>query len=289
MGAADGLRGCKDGRTTIYRTRDGLPDDRIGTIFEDSAGRISRRRSAAWPSSTAADRHDSDRRARESFTASSKNVAGEFWITDQEQGLVHLVDEQGRQRRYRGRPLVATITPLRSCSTQGGRVFGLVLQGRRRLRARRNDPHVIWSRRWIRCGPRLAAAVRFRWRALGSHRQRPEPHRRQPGRNALDRPRSAVRRGALDDRRCRPLAMVVYAVRAGKHQSSGARRVDRRSESSRQGGSIRHVRRYHAIATPIGFSPPAASMADGRLWFAAPNGVGVVDPRGLPFNTLPPR
>ena len=41
-------------------------------------------------------------------------------------------------------------------------------------------------------------------------------------------------------------------------------------------------------STPVGLNPPVASLADGRLWFVTPNGIGVVDPRHLPFNALPP-
>src|SRR4029453_6233374 len=43
-----------------------------------------------------------------------------------------------------------------------------------------------------------------------------------------------------------------------------------------------------AQSTPIGFSPAAARLSDGRLWFAADNGIGVVDPRRLSVNSLPP-
>jgi signal transduction histidine kinase/ligand-binding sensor domain-containing protein len=36
------------------------------------------------------------------------------------------------------------------------------------------------------------------------------------------------------------------------------------------------------------FSAPAAVAADGRVWFISQDGVTVIDPRDLPFNTLPP-
>jgi signal transduction histidine kinase len=41
-------------------------------------------------------------------------------------------------------------------------------------------------------------------------------------------------------------------------------------------------------SAPFGLSPPAATLPEGPLWFAAPNGIGVIDPRRLPFNALPP-
>jgi signal transduction histidine kinase/ligand-binding sensor domain-containing protein len=39
---------------------------------------------------------------------------------------------------------------------------------------------------------------------------------------------------------------------------------------------------------PIGYNRTVAKSADGRLWFVVPGGVSVVDPRHLPFNSLPP-
>jgi PAS domain S-box-containing protein len=44
--------------------------------------------------------------------------------------------------------------------------------------------------------------------------------------------------------------------------------------------------RTHSLAG--GYSPHVAKSMDGRLWFTGPDGVSVVDPRHLPFNTLPP-
>ena len=37
-----------------------------------------------------------------------------------------------------------------------------------------------------------------------------------------------------------------------------------------------------------GYTPQVAKSADGRIWFASPNGLSVIDPRNLPFNTLAP-
>ena len=41
-------------------------------------------------------------------------------------------------------------------------------------------------------------------------------------------------------------------------------------------------------STTAGYSPHVAKSADGKLWFLPSDGVGVVDPRHLPFNKLPP-
>jgi signal transduction histidine kinase/ligand-binding sensor domain-containing protein len=45
------------------------------------------------------------------------------------------------------------------------------------------------------------------------------------------------------------------------------------------------VRSYELVS---GYSPHAAESTDGKLWFPALDGVGVVDPRHLPLNKLPP-
>ena len=41
-------------------------------------------------------------------------------------------------------------------------------------------------------------------------------------------------------------------------------------------------------ALRVGHSPPVAKTADGKLWFVNAEGVGVIDPRHLPVNKLPP-
>ena len=43
-----------------------------------------------------------------------------------------------------------------------------------------------------------------------------------------------------------------------------------------------------SVASISSYSPHVAKTPDGRLWFAGPDGVGVVDPARLPFNQLPP-
>jgi len=45
------------------------------------------------------------------------------------------------------------------------------------------------------------------------------------------------------------------------------------------------VRSYAVIG---GFTPHVAKLTDGTLWFANVGGVGIIDPRHIPFNNLPP-
>src|SRR4029434_9228488 len=44
--------------------------------------------------------------------------------------------------------------------------------------------------------------------------------------------------------------------------------------------------RLHPFAA--GYSPRVTRSSDGRLWFLPFDGVGVINPRHLPFNSLPP-
>src|SRR4029434_8876071 len=90
----DGVSRWSGGRTTTYRTRDGLPDNRVGTVFEDRAGRVlvsTLRGMAAF---------DGDRFVRLLRSDPTRVVynvveerAGDFWISDQDRGLLHLVGE----------------------------------------------------------------------------------------------------------------------------------------------------------------------------------------------------
>ena len=52
---------------------------------------------------------------------------------------------------------------------------------------------------------------------------------------------------------------------------------------------VRRCRRgYLQGGFPAGYEPLVAKASDGRLWFIGPNGVNILDPRRLNFNTLPP-
>ena len=58
-------------------------------------------------------------------------------------------------------------------------------------------------------------------------------------------------------------------------------RVETRRWGAADGVPLRAV-------SPAYFNPPVAKAADGKLWFVSGEGVQVVDPDHLPFNTIPP-
>src|SRR5262249_33418968 len=37
-----------------------------------------------------------------------------------------------------------------------------------------------------------------------------------------------------------------------------------------------------------GYAPRVSKSSDGRVWFVQPDGAAIIDPRRVPFNTLPP-
>src|SRR4029434_4322348 len=90
----DGVSRWSGGRTTTYRTRDGLPDNRVGTVFEDRARRVL---VATLRVCAAFDGNRFVRLLRSDPTRIIYNFvedrAGGFWINDQDQGLLHLVGE----------------------------------------------------------------------------------------------------------------------------------------------------------------------------------------------------
>ena len=59
------------------------------------------------------------------------------------------------------------------------------------------------------------------------------------------------------------------------------RKVDTKRWGAADGVTLRAV-------SPAYFNPPVAKAADGKLWFVSGDGVQVIDPDHLPFNTIPP-
>src|SRR5262245_40319339 len=66
------------------------------------------------------------------------------------------------------------------------------------------------------------------------------------------------------------------------------RRRGKRGRAQDSRHSVRQLGRHpHPEGSPS-YTPTAGRTADGRLWFLAPDGMSVLDPRNLPHNTLPP-
>jgi signal transduction histidine kinase len=265
-----------------------LPDDRVGTLFEDSAGRIL---AATLGGIAFFDQHRFTP-IRSLATRVVYGIAeerpGELWISDQENGLIHLVGGQVVTRapwsalghddhatalvfdRTRaglwlgfyngGVAFVQDATTRESYGVADGLASGRVSQ-------LRIDPDgTIW------------AAT-----AAGLSRINKNRITTLTPKNGL--PCDAVHWTIADADQSLWLSMSCGLVRISSDEfaawrADGSRSVKVTAFDSSDG--------FRSVATPIGFHPPAASTMDGRLWFATPSGVGLVDPRRLPFNPLSP-
>jgi signal transduction histidine kinase/ligand-binding sensor domain-containing protein len=98
-------------------------------------------------------------------------------------------------------------------------------------------------------------------------------------------PCDAVQWVIEDDARSFWLQMPCGLVRIGRSDVDMWARDPKRTIQTTVFDSSDGVR---SQATPFGLSPKVAKSKDGRLWFTAGDAVSVVDPRHIPFNSLPP-
>ena len=288
IGTATGLSRWKDGRTTVYRTRDGLPDDRVGTLFEDSTGRIlvSTLRGIAI---------FDDGQFVPLRSVTTRVVYGvveerseEYWISDQEQGLVQLIGQKVVKQipwsaLGRGDHATAIVADRTRAGLwlgfyEGGVVFikdatirasyGTAegLSAGRVSALQLDDDGVLW----VATAAGLSRINENRIRTLTTS-------------NGL--PCATVHWTIADADRSLWLSMSCGLARITSAEVAAWIADPERKVSSTVFDQSDGVR---SRSTPIGLSPPAARLSDGRLWFATANGVADVDPRYLPFNSLAP-
>jgi signal transduction histidine kinase/ligand-binding sensor domain-containing protein len=288
IGTPEGLVRWNDGRTTTYRRRDGLPDDRIGTLFEDSAGRIL----VATLGGMAVFDRGSFAPLRSVPTRIVYGIVeerpGEFWIVDQEGGLIHLVGDQVVSRTpwsAFGRDDHATAAVYdrtRAGLWLGFYKGGVVLVQNGAIRASHGTADELGAGRvshlHFDAGGALWAAT-----AAGLSRIGADRITTLTAQNGL--PCDSVHWAIADADSSLWLSMACGLARVTSAELAAWSADPGRSVTVTAYDSSDGVRN---VAIPIGFHPPAAQLADGRLWFAAPNGVAVVDPGRLPFNTLAP-
>ena len=87
----DGLNQMKDGELTIYRKKQGLPDNVVPSIFQDHRGRILASTYTANGLAWLRDgRFVRSTAPGENIFSIAEDVAGSFWLSDREIGLIHL-------------------------------------------------------------------------------------------------------------------------------------------------------------------------------------------------------
>jgi signal transduction histidine kinase/ligand-binding sensor domain-containing protein len=288
IGTTGGLVRWNDGRTTVYRTREGLPADRIGTLFEDSAGRIF----VATLGGMAVFDHSKlvplSSVSTRIVYAIAEGRPGEFWISDQDHGLIHLAGNKPVTRTTwsaLGRDDHATALVFdraRAGLWLGFYKGGVVFVQNGTIRASYGTADGLGAGRVSQL--QFDSDGRL-WAATAAGLSRFDNNRvaTLTVRNGL--PCDGVHWTIADMDRARWLSMPCGLARITSAEVASWIANPDRSVTTTLLDSSDGVR---TVSIPIGFNPPAARVADGRLWFAASNGVGVVDPRHLPFNALPP-
>jgi signal transduction histidine kinase/ligand-binding sensor domain-containing protein len=288
LGTPNGVTRWKDGRPTIYRAEQGLPDRHIGTVFEDSAGRI-------LVSSLAGIAAFDGRKfvpLPSAFTRVVYNIVeprpGELWISDHHRGLLRLIGDE-----------VAQTIPW-SALGRDDHANALVVDEARDglwMGFYKGDVAFVQDgaiRRAFRTADGLGAGrvshLRFDqdgalWAATAGGLSRIKDDRVATLTTANGMPCDAVHWTIADANRSLWLFTACGLVRIGAPELAAWNADPRHPVKSTVFGSADGVRIH---ATAIGFNPPAARLPDGRLWFASTSGIGAVDPGRLPFNALPP-
>jgi signal transduction histidine kinase/ligand-binding sensor domain-containing protein len=288
IGSAVGLTRWKDGQATIYRVRDGLPGDRVGTLFEDSSGRVL----VATLSGMAAFDNGRFVHLKSVPTRVVYNVveerAGEYWITDQEHGLLHLVGEEVIKRvPWSALGHADHATALALDRTRQGLWLGFYNGGVSfvqdgAVRASYGTGEGLGAGR---IGDLRLDADGALWAATAGGISRFKDNRIATLTTAHGLPCEAVHWTIRDGDSSLWVLMPCGLARISASELAAWLADPNRSVISTLFNSSDGVRTQ---ASPIGFTPTVARLSDGRLWFATPNGVGAIDPRHLSFNALPP-
>jgi signal transduction histidine kinase/ligand-binding sensor domain-containing protein len=288
IGSPAGLTRWKDGTTRIFSARDGLSDAHIGSIFEQSTGRL------LVSTGNGVDVSDGDRfRPVHSLTATQIVYAfvetrpGDVWISDIDRGLLHLIGEDVVQRI----PWSALGRDDHATAGAAAATHGLWLGFYKGGIAHVSDGAIVASFAAADgLGRGRVSQLRLDrdgalWVATAGGLSRVKDTRIATLTTKNGLPCEAVHWSAVDMDGslwmllpCGLVRITATELAAWVADASHAPRTTRF-------GSSDGVR---VEAGPIGFAPTVASLSDGRLWFASPTGVGVVDPRRLPFNALPP-
>ena len=298
----DGLNRLTQGQVTVYRGHrasegareiagSGVPDEGVGSLFQDSRGRI-------WVSTLSGIGYlEKDRlipiAALGGPVASlTEDTSGNLWIASHDLGLCRLSQRNELQRipwaaLGRKDPVVVLAPdPLHGGLwlgfSQGGIVYfrddhvhssysaaeGL---GKGRVNQLRFDEE---GALWIATDGGLGRLNNDRIVALSS-------------KNGL--PCDAVQWTMEDEAHSVWLMMPCGLVRVARSDldawAMAADKTSLRIHATVFDGSD-GVRTLAVLTND--YTPHVAKSPDGKLWFVAPDGISVVDPRHLPFNNLPP-
>jgi signal transduction histidine kinase/ligand-binding sensor domain-containing protein len=297
----DGLNRLNQGQVTVYRQHrtkadvreivgSGLPDEGVGSLFQDSGGRI-------WISTLTGigylenDRFVPTAAPGGSVDSLTEDTSGNLWIANRDVGLLRLSrDDEFQQIPWAafGRQNPAVV--LAADPLHGGVWLGF------------SDGGITW----FRDGQVLASYsgddglgegrvndLRFDdgralWIATegGLSRMKDSRITTLTGKNGL--PCDAVQWTIEDAAQSVWLMMPCGLVRVARSEldewaiaaDKPARKIRATVFDSSDG--------FRGRGNVSDHTPRVGKSADGKLWFSVPDGISAVDPRHLPFNNLPP-
>jgi signal transduction histidine kinase/ligand-binding sensor domain-containing protein len=289
LGTFDGLDRWSDGQIRIYgKQNSGLPSDSANSLFEDSGGRI-------WVSTIRGVAYlDNGRFIPVSAVPGGQvhSIVGEngggIWINHQDRGLLHLrggsVVERMPWASLGTYGIAYTLLPDPS---QGGMWVGFFRSGIAYVK----DGEVRASY-GVADGLGEGRVNDLRldrdgtlWAAIqgGLSRLKNSRVTTLTSRNGL--PCDAVNWMAEDDAGSFWLGMACGLVRISRSEMESWVKDPKRAIQTTVFDGSDGVRSH---ANTSAYSPRVAKTRDGKIWFLPFDGVSVIDPRHLSFNTLPP-
>jgi PAS domain S-box-containing protein len=297
----DGLNRLNQGQVTVYRQHrsrarvreivgSGLPDEGVGSLFQDSRGRI-------WVSTLTGIGYLENNRfiptAAPGGLVSSltEDTSGNLWIANRELGLLQLSQHNefppipwatfGRKD-----PAVVLAPDL----LHGGLWLGFSRGGVAWFR----DGHVQSSYSAADgLGEGRVNQLRFDgqgalWIASEGGLGRLKNGRIATLTSKSGLPCDAVQWTMEDDAQSVWLMMPCGLVRVARSELDTWA-----SAADKTPGTIRttvfdNSDGLRTLAVVGDYTPRVAKSADGKLWFSVPDGISVIDPHHLPFNKLPP-
>jgi len=293
LGTFDGLNRWNRGQITIYRKRDGLPDDFVESLFQDVAGRI-------WASTPHGVAYfENDRFANDRFipvralpagrvAAIAEDSARDLWFDYWDRGLAHLhsasVIEQIPWAKL-GRKDWATALvadPVRGGLWVGFFQSGLAYFKDGQIRETYTSTKGLGEGRVNHL--RLDRDDTL-WTATQGGLSRIKDGRVATLTNKNGLPCDAVNSQMEDDAQALWLYMACGLVRIARSELDAWASDSKRTVQVTVFDSSDGVR---SRATSSSRTPSVAKTVDGKLWFLPFDGVSVIDPRHLPTNKLPP-
>jgi PAS domain S-box-containing protein len=292
VGTLNGLNRLKDGRITIYRRSAGLPDDLIQSLFEDDRKRVwvSTRAGLAWFEH---DRFYPVAGIPGGVHAIAGDRVGNIWISEDD----HLLQVAGGRVAARfpwatlGRQVPAI--PIVSDPVRGGLWLafrdgsGLAYFADGRISAAYGAADGLGRGMVSDVHLDAGGAV---WAATEGGLSRIKDGRIHTLSAKHGLPCDAVHWAIEDDADAFWLYTACGLARVPAPQMEAwAAAVDAGKEPpSIQATVLDSSDGVRIHAAPGGYTPHVGKSPDGRIWFLPWDGVGVLDPRRLPFNQLPP-